>query len=140
MTTESSTRRSPILALPRGDRPAAHPAEGSATFDRYRVPDELWGQISPIITRMDPPRTLGRKRIDPRAALDAIIYRMLTRCPWNRLPDAFPDDSAIHRTYQRWKAAGLLNEIWALLLSEQRDRSHGAERDGGAGRVRSQAG
>src|SRR5947209_6037019 len=34
-----------------------------------RVPDELWAKLRPIIDERDP-QTLGRKRIDPRAALD----------------------------------------------------------------------
>ena len=120
VTTDASIGTSRITNFPGRSRPPVPPAQQPVSIDRYRVPDELWAKIQPAVLRMDPPKTLGRKRIEPRAALDAIIFRMLTRCPWNRLPDAFPDDSAIHRTYQRWKSAGLLNEIWTILLAEQR--------------------
>jgi hypothetical protein len=44
----------------------------------WKVPDELWNKIKPIIQHYDPPKHMGRKRIDLRAALDAIIFRMRT--------------------------------------------------------------
>jgi transposase len=109
----------PTLAQQRGPRQPRPLPRGP--IDRYRVPDDLWEQIQPVLARLDPPKQLGRKRIDSRAALDAIIYRMLTGCPWNRLPKTFPDDSAIHRTYQRWKRLGVLNEVWSILLADHRD-------------------
>lgn len=80
------------------------------------VPDELWNKIKPIISKVDPPKWTGRKRIDARAALDAIIFRMRTGCQWNQLPKEFPDDSSVHRTFQRWISLGLLEEIWADLV------------------------
>jgi transposase len=82
-----------------------------------RVPDELWAKLRPIIDAHDP-QTLGRKRIDPRAALDAIIYHMVTGCAWNRLPDSFPDDSSVHRTYQRWRRLGVLDLLLRKIVEE----------------------
>jgi len=49
----------------------------------WQVPDELWNKIQAIIQQYDPPKHTGRKRIDLRAALDAIIFRMRTGCQWN---------------------------------------------------------
>ena len=48
---------------------------------------------------LDPPMRTGRKRIDPRGALDAIIVRLRSGGQWNRLPKEYPDDSSIHRTF-----------------------------------------
>ena len=84
----------------------------------WRVPDELWNKIKPIISKFDPPKWTGRKHIDPRGALDAIIFRMRTGCQWNQLPKDFPDDSSVHRTFQRWIALGLLDKIWAALIEK----------------------
>jgi putative transposase len=81
-----------------------------------RVPDELRNKIKPIINKLDPPNWTGRKRIDPRAALDAIIFRMRTGCQWNRLPKEFPDDSSVHRTFQRWITLGLPDKIWTAMV------------------------
>ncbi len=80
-----------------------------------RVTDEVWEAIRPILDRHDPPRRLGRKRIDQRAALDAIVYRLRSGCRWNHLPKDFPDDSSVHRTYQRWERLGVLHQILDVL-------------------------
>ena len=39
----------------------------------WRVPDDLWYSIEPILHDLAPPAKTGRPRIDPRAALDAMI-------------------------------------------------------------------
>jgi transposase len=79
----------------------------------WRVPDELWGRIVPILTELDPPKSTGRPRNDPRATLDAILFRMRTGVQWNQLPTEFPDDSSVHRTFQRWVDRGVFQRIWA---------------------------
>jgi len=84
----------------------------------WRVPDQLWDKIEPIIQKYDPAKHTGRKRIEPRAALDAIIFRMRSGCQWNNLPKTFPDDSSVHRTFGRWIELGLLDRIWAVLVQD----------------------
>jgi putative transposase len=82
----------------------------------WRVPDEMWKLIEPILLEYDPPAATGRKRIDQRAALNALIFRMRSGCQWNQLPEEFPDDSSVHRTFQRWVESGTLQRIWAVLI------------------------
>ncbi len=85
----------------------------------WRVPDELWEKIEPILNEHDPPKAIGRPRVDQRAALDTIIFRMRTGCQWSQMPKAeFPDDSSVHRTFQRWVELGVLGLIWAKLIEE----------------------
>jgi putative transposase len=79
----------------------------------WQVPDDLWARIAPILAELDPPARTGRKRIDPRAALDAIIFRLRSGCQWNQLPETFPDDSSVHRTWQRWTKQQVWDRIWA---------------------------
>ncbi|MCC6179329.1 MAG: transposase [Chloroflexi bacterium] len=80
-------------------------------FDIDRVSDSDWESVRSLLEQFDPPRRLGRKRIDQRQALDAILYRIRSGCRWNHLPKDFPDDSSVHRTYQRWQRLGLLDQI-----------------------------
>ena len=82
----------------------------------WRTPDELWALITPVLAELDPPKREGRKRIDQRAALDAIIFRLRSGCQWNQLPREFPDDSSVHRTFQRWGKLGVMPAIWAALV------------------------
>ena len=39
----------------------------------WRVSDELWNKIEPILAQYDLPKHMGRKRIDQRRALNGII-------------------------------------------------------------------
>lgn len=63
----------------------------------WRVSDELWKRLQPILYEYEyaPPKLTGRKRIDARAALDAIIFRLRSGCQWNQLSNEFPDDSSV---------------------------------------------
>jgi len=67
---------------------------------------------------MDPPKHTGRPRIDPRATLNAILFRLRSGCQWNQLPERFPDGSSVHRTFQRWVRLGLFVRIWAVLVEQ----------------------
>lgn len=82
------------------------------------VSDNLWNKLKLLFDQYDLPKLIGRKRIDARAALDAIIFRLRSGCQWNQLPDKFPDDSSVHLTFQRWEQNGVLDRIWAALVVE----------------------
>jgi putative transposase len=98
----------------------------------WQVPDELWNKLNPILTEHDPPKPTGRKRIDARAALDTIIFWLRSGCQWNQPPNEFPDDSSVHRTFQRWENFGVLDRIWAALI-EECDELGGVDWQCGAG-------
>jgi transposase len=87
----------------------------------WRVPDALWAEVAPILAELDPPKRLGRKRVDPRGVLDAVIFRLRTGCQWNWLPGEYPDDSSVHRTFQRWVTLGVFERLWAVLLERCED-------------------
>ncbi len=87
----------------------------------WAASDELWAIVAPILTELDPPKPCGRKRIDQRAAFDAIIFRLRTGCQWNHLPRDYPDDSSVHRTFQRWVSLGAFDRIWGALLEDCED-------------------
>jgi putative transposase len=92
------------------------PSERKPLPTVWHVPDDLWEKIEPIFEEYDPSKSTGRPRVDQRAVLDAVIFRLRTGCQWNHLPKEFPDDSTVHRAFQRWVDLGLLDRIWALLI------------------------
>lgn len=49
---------------------AEHGLEEKPMPTIWRVPDQLWEKIEPILTEHDPPKSTGRPRIDQREALD----------------------------------------------------------------------
>ena len=93
----------------------------------WEVPDDLWEEIAPLIAELDPAKTTGRKRQDPRRMLNGIIFRLRSGCQWNQLPRSLGDDSTIHRTFQRrtfqrwtfqrWEQVGLFLRIWDHIQS-----------------------
>ena len=87
----------------------------------WKIPDDLWERIEPVILQLDPPNGRGRKRVDQRKMLEGVIFRMRSSCQWNRLPKELGDDSTIHRTFQRWVERGVIEGIWAALIEECRE-------------------
>ena len=87
----------------------------------WRAPDDLWAEVEPILAKLDPPKRYGPERTEPRPIFDAVIYRLRTGCQWNWLPKEYPDDSTVHRHYQRWVRAGVFERLWAVLIEHCED-------------------
>lgn len=85
----------------------------------WEISDERWEAIQTLLRSYDPPRVTGRRRIDQRAALNAIIYRARTGCRWNKMPKHLPDDSSVHRTMQRWVKLGVFPGIWQIVVAPE---------------------
>ena len=100
------------MGRPRKVRP-----DWNAMATIWTVSDELWDDIAPILAEIDPPKKTGRPRVNARRTLDAVIFRMRSGCQWNQLPERFPDDSSVHRTFQRWVRLGLFERLWATLVA-----------------------
>ena len=98
--------------MPRAKNDAARPLETI-----WEVPDALWERFEPILLKHYPPARTGRPRVDLRRVIDGVIFRMRSGCQWNRLPEEYPDDSSVHRTFQRWAALGAFERIWAALVA-----------------------
>lgn len=84
----------------------------------WQLPGDLWEKVRVVLAECDPAKPRGRRRIDQRRALDAIVYRMRSGVQWNHLPREFGDDSSIHRTLQRWVQLGVFDRIWAVLVAD----------------------
>jgi transposase len=100
------------MGRPRKVRP-----DWNAIATIWTISDEWWSVIQPILAELDPPKRTGRPRVDARRTLDAILFRMRSGCQWNQLPERFPDDSSVHRTFQRWVRLGLFERLWAALVA-----------------------
>ncbi|HEU4536452.1 MAG TPA: transposase [Polyangiaceae bacterium] len=96
----------------------------------WNISDERWAAICALLAAHDPPYAAGRRRVDQRAALDAIIYLARTHCRWNKLPPHLPDDSAVNRTYRRWVKLGLFPQIWQIVVAPGDDAPASAEAPG----------
>jgi transposase len=63
------------MGRPRKVRP-----DWAALATIWEVPDELWAVLAPLIAEVDPPKPTGRRRVDARASLNAILFRMRSGC------------------------------------------------------------
>lgn len=87
----------------------------------WRMPDELWEKLEPLIPLPNKPHPLGchRKRVDNRAAMDAIFFVLRTGCQWNALNlTNICSSSSAHRRFQEWVEAEVFQELWEQGLLE----------------------
>jgi transposase len=87
--------------------------------DDWRIPDELWARIEPLVPPR-PPHPLGchNPRVPDRAAMDAIFFVLRTGCQWNALnATGICSSSSAHRRFQEWVAAGVFHQLWAQGLA-----------------------
>src|SRR5438552_2240647 len=82
---------------------------------QWRIPDLLWYQIEPLLPEHKRPPPLGchRKRVDNRAAMNAIFFVLRTGCQWNALnATGICSSSSAHRRFLEWVEAGVFELLW----------------------------
>lgn len=86
--------------------------------DGWRLPDEMWGQMEPLLPARKPHPLGGHNpRVSDRAAMDAILFVLRTGCQWNALnATGICSSSSAHRRFQEWTQAGVFEEFWRLGL------------------------
>lgn len=89
--------------------------------NQYRISDELWAKIEPLLPKHKNTHRFGggRPRVPDRNAMDAILFVARTGCQWNAL-DATEicSSSTAHRRFQEWTEAGVFEKLWKLGLKE----------------------
>lgn len=90
------------------------PADTSSSWG-WRIPDELWDVIAPLLPKPAKVHPLGchRKRVDNRAAMDAVFFVLRTGCQWNALNGTgICSSSSAHRRFLEWTEAGVFELLW----------------------------
>jgi putative transposase len=87
--------------------------------NRYRISDELWEKIEPLIPRHRNTHRFGggRPRVPDRKAIDGIFFVLRTGCQWNALSQTgICSSSTAHSRFQDWTKAGIFQKLWAMAL------------------------
>jgi transposase len=84
----------------------------------WRVDDDLWALLAPILKSDKPRKKPGRPRRDDRAIFDGLIWLARTGAHWSQLPREFGPKSTVHERFTEWSACGALERAWAVLLHE----------------------
>ena len=82
------------------------------------VPDELWDRLEPLLAPFKRKRSGGSKPLAQRTVLAGILYKCRTGCQWAMLPARYGSKSSVHEHFQRWNKAGIMAEIFRILLAE----------------------
>lgn len=83
---------------------------------RYRLPDELWALILPLLPERPPRSRGGRPRRDDRQCMEGILYVLKTCIPWRALPRCFGPATTLHDRFQEWARAGVFDRLWEQCL------------------------
>lgn len=94
--------------------------------EQWRIPDELWARIEPLL----PPKRSypkgGRPPMSDRQAMDAIFYVLRTGCQWKALPRSLGAASTVHDRFQHWRKEGVFERLWQAGLVAY-DQAQGIE-------------
>jgi transposase len=85
------------------------------------VSDEFWEIVEPVLPVIERRhRYPGRKRVDDRACLEAIMYVLKTGCQWAMVPAAETGCSGktAWRRMDEWDRAGVWDQLHERLLAE----------------------
>ena len=86
--------------------------------DGWRIPDQLWNRLQPLLPTKPIQPKGGRSWTDDRRAMDGIFYLLRTGGQWKALPREFGASSTVHDRYQIWRGAGVFEHWWQAGLLE----------------------
>lgn len=78
----------------------------------WKVNDQLWEKVQPLIPPAPVHTKGGRPRMDDRAAFEAMVYRLRTGIQWNALPRELGASSTVHDRFQEWEQEGFFLRLW----------------------------
>jgi transposase len=79
--------------------------------EAWRIPDELWHCIEPLLPKRRRSRKGGRPPLPYRQVLDGIFYVLRTGCQWKAAPPEFGSGSSLHRYFQRFAKRGIFEDL-----------------------------
>jgi len=86
--------------------------------DGWRLPDEIWSQMSPLLPPGKPHIKGGHNpRVPDRSAMNAIFFVLRTGAQWNSLNGTgICSSSSAYRRFREWIDAGVFEQFWCLGL------------------------
>ena len=85
--------------------------ERKQVAEAWRIPDELWQRVEPLLPKRRRSRKGGRPPLPYRQVLDGIFYVLRTGCQWKAVPPEFGSGSSLHRYFQRWVKLGVFKDV-----------------------------
>jgi hypothetical protein len=102
--------------------PLGSPTTHTLAVSDLELTDERWDRIAQLLPPQKPER--GRPNKEHRTILTGMLWVVRTGASWRDLPDEFGPWQTIHTRYQRWRKAGIWQQILdALTHQDTRDDS-----------------
>jgi putative transposase len=92
-----------------------------STGGRFRISDELWALMEPLLPAHKNTHRFGggRPRVPDRQCADAIFFVLRTGCQWNALSaTGLCPSSTAHDRFQAWVQDGFFVRFWQAGLAE----------------------
>lgn len=86
-----------------------------ASVAAWRMPDELWENMKPLIPQRKNTHRFGggRPRRSDRDCLDGIFFVLRTGCQWKALSaTGICPGSTAHDRFQQWVQQGVFEQLW----------------------------
>ena len=93
----------------------------ASTGGRFRISDELWALMEPLLPKHQNTHRFGggRPRVPDRQCADAIFFVLRTGCQWNALSaTGLCPSSTAHDRFQAWVKDGFFERFWQAGLAE----------------------
>ena len=81
--------------------------------------DEQWDVVAPIL-----PPARGRRTVDIREVVNAILYITRSGCQWRMLPHEFPNYRTVHDYHTRWQFNGTWRKLTDTFRRQVRREQH----------------
>jgi DNA invertase Pin-like site-specific DNA recombinase/transposase len=80
--------------------------------------DALWEQVAEHV----PPFQARKNSLDPRAVVEATLYKLRSGTGWESLPERFPAGFSVRARVKNWIASGAWAQMMAPLLTPEAER------------------
>ena len=85
---------------------------------RWKLTDEQWEKIEPLLPKHKKSKRGGRPWADNRRVFEGILWILRTGAPWADLPKQFPSPSTCWRRLRDWEELDIWLDAWRAFLSE----------------------
>ena len=85
---------------------------------RWKLNDERWEKIAPLLPKGKIGKKGGRPRAENRKVFEGILWILRTGAPWAELPKEYVSATTCWRRLKEWEEQNVWLRAWRALLSE----------------------
>ena len=85
---------------------------------RWKLTDERWAKLAPLLPEPKVGKKGGRPRVSNRKVFEGVLWILRTGAPWSDMPKEYPSASTCWRRLRDWEEQDIWLTAWRALLSE----------------------